>query len=505
MAALLASGALLGKVLGFARELLMARVFGASLIADSFRGASTAVMMPLIPMAGENVSAVMIPMHRSWQAQGRAPANTAALCAGLGMTAMLIMLLIEFSGSWWVGFIVGRMEPEGQRLVLDFIRVMALWMPASVVLDCLASAEIATGRSRIAALRPAVLSISVMAGILLYVTIGALHFLPSLFALSFNALGAWSLWRLWRDGVLDPGGLRTDCVIAVWLEFVRRLRPLLTQPLAEQGQIWLERIIVSGFAIGTLASIGYARTLTESAVLLVSQPIGMAVLFKGASSNSRAATLSIAGPLLAISLPASIYLAVFAQDIVRLVFARGAFNEMAVELTSGALRGIATGLWAITLGMVLLRFLNNAGRNGRAALILASAYATNAVLNLLAWQATGTLGNSSLLIGLGEAARGLVLLLGVSIALDCHWHLTRLIARCVLPMAVMGAVCLMVQECCTGPFLRLALGGMACLATILITAFLLMPARHMRYAAALPGRLLTIRLKDAALRPGGTE
>ena len=39
MVTLLASGALLGKLLGFARELLMARVFGASLIADSFRGA----------------------------------------------------------------------------------------------------------------------------------------------------------------------------------------------------------------------------------------------------------------------------------------------------------------------------------------------------------------------------------------------------------------------------------------------------------------------------------
>ena len=67
MVTLLASGALLGKLLGFARELLMARVFGASLIADSFRGAGTAVMMPLIPMQNEGVPAVMIPMHRTWQ------------------------------------------------------------------------------------------------------------------------------------------------------------------------------------------------------------------------------------------------------------------------------------------------------------------------------------------------------------------------------------------------------------------------------------------------------
>ena len=288
MVALLASGALLGKILGFARELLMARVFGASLIADSFRGAGTAVMMPLIPMQNEGVPAVMIPMHRTWQEQGRAPEYFAALCAGLTAIAALIALAIEASGGWWVASIMGRMEPEGQRIALTFVRVMALWMPASVLLNCLSAAEIATGRSRIAALRPAVLNTSVMTGIALYAFTGTLIFLPVLFALSFNLLGVWSVWTLWREGALDPKGLRMDLILGVLREFVKRLRPLMAQPLAEQGQVWLERIVASGFAVGTLASIDYARTLTDSAVLLISQPIGMAVLYKGISSNPRA-------------------------------------------------------------------------------------------------------------------------------------------------------------------------------------------------------------------------
>ena len=85
------------------------------------------------------------------------------------------------------------------------------------------------------------------------------------------------------------------------------------QPLAEQGQVWLERIVASGFAVGTLASIDYARTLTDSAVLLIAQPIGMAVLYKGKSENPRAAALSMAAPLLAVTVPGSVYLAVFAR------------------------------------------------------------------------------------------------------------------------------------------------------------------------------------------------
>jgi putative peptidoglycan lipid II flippase len=477
MATLLAGGALLGKALGFARELLMARVFGASLIADSFRGSGTAVMMPLVPMQNEGVPAVLIPMHRAWQEQGRAPEKLAALCAGLCLTAALIMLMIEAGGIWWVGLIVGRMEPEGQRLTLDFVRVMAFWMPSSVLLNCLAAAEIATGRSRIAALRPAVLNVCVMTGILLYAATGRLSFLPLLFAVSFNGLGAWSIWTLWREGMLDPAGLRAELVIDVWREFARRLRPLLVQPFAEQGQVWLERVVASGFAIGTLASIDYARTLTDSAMLLVAQPIGMAVLYQGVSSNPRAAALAIAGPVLAVTAPVSVYLFVFAHDIVHLVFARGAFNETAVELTNGALRGVSAGLWAATLGMILLRFLNNAGRNGLAAVILAFALAINALLNLLAWRMTAAGGNGAMLIGLGESARGLTLLVGVSVALNCHWPLLRLAASCIPPAAILGLFCILIQQYWSGSLAHLALGGAACLAAIFLTVLLAAPGQ----------------------------
>jgi len=44
LATALVSGALLSKALGFAREVLMAQVLGASLAADSYRGAVAAVM-----------------------------------------------------------------------------------------------------------------------------------------------------------------------------------------------------------------------------------------------------------------------------------------------------------------------------------------------------------------------------------------------------------------------------------------------------------------------------
>ena len=50
---MLAGGALFGKLLGFVRELEMARLIGAGALADSLRGALTAVLLPINPLQGE--------------------------------------------------------------------------------------------------------------------------------------------------------------------------------------------------------------------------------------------------------------------------------------------------------------------------------------------------------------------------------------------------------------------------------------------------------------------
>ena len=495
MIASLASGAFVGKVLGFVREILMARVFGASLITDSFRSSSTAVAMPLIPMQNEGVPAVIIPMHLSWQKDGTAPRKLAALCAGLSMIALAIMLTLQISGSWGIRLLVGRMEPEGQALTLQIFRVMAFWMPASVLLNCLAAAEIATGRSRIAALRPTILNLSVIAGIVLFGLTGHLYFLPLFFALSFNLLAAYGVWSLRADGSLDPSGLEINLIVDVCKEFARRLRPLLLQPLAEQGQVWLERFIASGFVVGTLGSIDFARTLTDSAVLLIGQPIGMAVLASASSKEARHSITSIATPLMVIAIPGAIFLAVFAPDIVGLVFARGAFDETAVRLTSGALRGIAMGIWAATLGSILMRFLNLAGRNREAALVLASAFAGNAVVNIIAWKIVGSSGDGSYLIGLGEAMRGLILLAGTAVLLEVHWPLLRL-GRQLLPAAATALIlCLSVQVGCKGTWPHLTFGTIACMASIVVAARHAMPEQLNLTVAHLVARAKSFRLR----------
>ncbi len=473
LAALLMGGALLGKVLGFAREILMAKVLGASLVADSFRGGMTAVLLPLLMLQNEGVPAILIPMYRNWLPSGQAPKRFAALSVALFFVSVGIFVLLQAMAPFWVSLVVGGFSADGQALTLQFVRIMALAMPASVLLNCLAAAEIALGRSRITSLRSAVVNIAVIAGVVTLALTGRTTAIAWCFAGAFNLLGGWALWTLLRDGVLDPEGLTYPAVGAACLDFFRRLRPLVVQPLAEQGQVWIERLIASGLAVGTVATLDYARTLTDSAILLVSQPVGLAVLAAGPSNDPRQQMEALARPVLTIALPISVFLVVFAPEVVELVFRRGAFGDHAVLLTSQALSGIAAGLWAATLGWILLRMLNSAGRNSRAAAILACAYGANAVLSFVVVPWLGGLG-----LGLGEAARGVVLLVGTALSLGCLLPLGRVLLLAAPVTGLLLAVEVAVHFEVSGLLPRLLVGGLACAGAILLSAALLMPGSH---------------------------
>ena len=476
--ATLISGALFSKVLGFIREILMAQVIGASLVADGFRGAITAVILPLAFLQNESVPAIMIPMHREAQERGDAPKHLAALTIALTSIAMALMLAVQALGTWWVGAIVGGFSQAGQQLTLEFVRIMALGMPASVLINCLAAAEIALGRTRLTNVRASLLNIAVLCGIAVLALTGYVHALAWSFAIAFNALAIWALWSMWRERIIRFEGVNVALVLEVGIDFLHRLRPLLALPLAEQGNIWVERLLASRLATGAVASLDYARTLTESALLLVSQPVGLAVLSGHPEKDARAQIDTLVRPVLALALPASMFLVVFAPEVVRLVFHRGAFSEEGVVLTSQALRGIAVGLWAATLAWILIRILNTAGRNALAAAIIVAAYGANVAVNLVTAHMPAAHTMGTLLLGLGEAVRSIVLLAAIVLVLEERRKLLFIILLAMIPAALMGLLGWEIRSMFTGTLDRLLVGGLACAACVALASALLMPTTY---------------------------
>ena len=397
------------------------------------------------------------------------------MAIALGLTAAVIMVLIEVSGPWWVSVVVGGFSASAQSTALTFIRVMALMMPAAVVLNCLAAADIARGHSRIAALRASVVNLFVTVGIVAYALTSSLGFLPWSFAASFNAIAVWSLWLLKREGAISFAEVSLRGVAAAWCEYMRRLRPLLAQPIVEQLHGWTERLVASGLVVGTMASLDYARTLTESAALIIAQPIGMAVLYKGALPDDREAVTTLSGAVLGVMLPASLYLGIFAPDIVALVFQRGAFDQTAVMLTSGSMRGIAAGLWAATLGLILLRLLNNAGRNGLGCSSAGSGFSLKRGHDAARWLPSWSRRLwvlSWLGLGGGDAGASAFDRCGAS-PLGAARPLMKMLMIGVCPLSVMAWLCLLLNHDGHERMTRLIGGGIIAAATASILLALL--------------------------------
>ncbi len=495
LAGTLAGGALFGKLLGFAREIEMARLLGATVVADSFRGALTGVLLPVAPVQSDMLPSVLIPLHRRWSEDGDPAARSTALAVLLTLFAAAVAACVWVFAAPWVGVLVGRFDADAQALTVRFVRVMSLAIPASVLSACLGSIEIAVGWSRIIAIRASVQNISMMAGIAILAVGHQPLALPWSFVAGFNLIAAYGVARLWRLRALTLRGLDGAMFAGVAAVFWRRFSPLLAIPFADQGNILLERLLASGIAVGAVASLDYARTLTESAFYLVSLPVGYVVLTRGSGrpDTLRTDVGRITRCLLAVGLPASVFIAAFAPDIVRVVFMRGAFDEHALRLTAGALRGISVGLWASTLGWVLVRMMNAAGRNMAAAGVVVSAYAVNAAVNLAAVPWLGTLG-----LGLGEASRGLVLLGGTVAALGCARLVGGCIASSALVSAALGCASLVVCATVDGSPARLAIAAPVFGAVTLGWLAIHLPEQARRLAGIVRPRLAILGRRQAS-------
>jgi putative peptidoglycan lipid II flippase len=456
----LMGGALFGKLLGFLREIALGRALGASYVADAYRGALTAVALPISPFVGDIIPAVLVPLHRQWSGEGRSIRLFNSLLAAFFLAGVILASTIWYFASAWLSFLVPGFGNDAHRLTVRFVRVMSLMMPAWVLCAGLISVELSRGRPRVTSLRAPVLNCAVIVGISIMVATGQVLAIAWSMVIGFNAISAYGGLMLWYDGEINLSSISVASTVEALREVGRRVKPLLVQPVFEQGNSILERIVASAAGVGLIASLEYARTLSDILLFIVAQPIGYVVLAAGKAAEARVAV--IAQMVLGLAVPASIYFVVFAPDLISVVFQRGNFDAHAVTLTSQALRGIALGLWAATLGNILVRILNATVRNGAAVAVLAVSFVANMLVNVVAVPVLGAFG-----LGLGEGMRGLVILAGSMVVMrNVRILAPILIEQCVVALAVTG-LCVAVKLYVDALLVRIAIGAsVACLAMV---------------------------------------
>jgi putative peptidoglycan lipid II flippase len=396
-------GGLSGKIFSVLRELVLAALFGAATIASSFRLAQSAFLIPIQGFASEALNAGFIPMQARLLRENPAAARAAvhSMHWVLGVAAVVGTGLLLGLAPQWVRTLAPGFGPEAQALATSMVRVMALALPAYLWGSLHAAALHAAGQSAYMAARASALSMGVVTGTLLAWWLDHGLWLAVAFTATQWLLAVWGAALLRMHMQTLPQSSHTLG------QHLRQLQPvghallsLLWIPVVMQLHYTIERRVASSLIGDSMAALDYARFVTDTAVLLMAMPVGMAGLASMPNMSAEQMRHTVGktfNALLMIGVPLSALAAANATLVVQCLFQRGAFDAKAVSLTSTLLTAAAWGLGAQLIAYAGLKFLSARGYNRQALLITCAGVGTNIALNLWGGQLWGvaTLGWAS--------------------------------------------------------------------------------------------------------------
>ena len=382
------------RVLGFARDMLIAAMLGAGPVADAF---FVALKLPNLfrRLFGEGAfNAAFVPSFTGMlQAEGKEAANRFAEEAASVMAFWLGGLTIAgmvFMPQVMVVLAPGFSAiPEKFDLAVNLTRITFPYL----FLICLTAlfSGVLNGLDRFAAAAAApvlfnVFSIAAMLGLTPYVA-NAGYALAWGVSVSGVAQLALLVWAVRRAGmrVRIPRPRLTPQMH----ELFRKMAPGLVGAGVTQLNLAVDVIIASLLPPGTVALLYYADRIQQLPLGVIGTAVGTALLpmlarqVRAGEAEGAITTLNRALEFaLFLTIPAALALAVSAFPIVWVLFGRGAFDMEAARLSAQALAAYALGLPAFVAVKVLAPAFFARGDTAKPVKIGMSAVALNLALNV---------------------------------------------------------------------------------------------------------------------------
>lgn len=361
-AALIALFVMGGKILGFLREMVIAREFGATMVTDAFRASQTIPAL-LFAAIGAALTTTIIPVFTRVRAdQGEAAANRfannlltalAALCAALVLLGMLAAPLL-------VRLVVPGFRGARYALTVNLTRIMMaalLWVMLTSLLTGLLQAR---RRFLAPALNALPLNIIVIGGTLLLSRRLGGRALAYSFVLGSLAQFLWLLPPLWRAGfrprpflALSDPGLRRVAVLTL---------PVLLGTAIQQINVIFDRTFASHLPTGSISVLEYANRLDGlvlnvviGAVATVAYPSLAEAAAGGDPVHLRATFAKAMRGVNFLVVPLTAGLIALSGPVTRFVYERGAFTPADTARTAQALIFLSVGLLAYGMREITAR------------------------------------------------------------------------------------------------------------------------------------------------------
>lgn len=358
------SATMASRVLGFAREALVAAALGAGPVTDAFYAAFRFPNLFRRLFAEGAFNTAFIPLF-SKELEGGG--MEAARRFGEDVLAVLLTVLLALSAlaMIFMPFLVGTVvapgfsdSPEKFDLTVIMTRVMFPYLLFMSLVAMLSGVMNAMRRFFLAALAPVLLNV---------ILIGVLGLALSM-GLSPRLTGLWLAWGVLASGVgqllilvfaVRRAGFSLRLRAPRLTPAVRRLMVLMVPALVTGGIMQVNLLIgqiIASAQDKAIALLNFADRINQLPLGVIGVAIGV-VLLPELARALKAGDLAEARHLqnrslefaLGLTVPAAVGLMVMPAPIVSLLYERGAFTALDTQMTAAALAAFASGLPAYVL------------------------------------------------------------------------------------------------------------------------------------------------------------
>jgi putative peptidoglycan lipid II flippase len=357
---MLAGSVLLSRVLGWARDLVLANQVGAGSEADAYYAAFQIPDIMNYLLAGGALSIAFLPLYtrvRDGRGEAEAERLFATVLGTIGLLTAVTTAVLWWQAEALVAFQFPRFAPETRALTTELTRIVLPGQFFFVTGGILGAVLMAEGRFGAQALAPLFYNASIIAGGLATGTAEGFAWgvlvgsILGPFLIRYVDLSRFRRVR-WR---VAPG--ERDFLTYLWLAL-----PLMLGLSLVTVDEWYDRWFGATLGEGVVAVLSFARKLMQAPVAVIGQAIATAALPTLAHLYSSGRVREMERTLLqtlqgagALAMLAAAGCWAFAFPLVEVVYHHGRFSAEAADRTAAILSVLALGVPAWIVQQVAVR------------------------------------------------------------------------------------------------------------------------------------------------------
>jgi len=475
---LISLGTFSTRLLGFAREILAAALFGTGALFDAFVVAFSVPNLFRHVLGEEMFERAFLPRFRRLAAQGKGSQARSFLLrvALLSFACLLAVTVLLYLTIGWVVHLLAPGLDEAtlasavslSKLILPFLLLIGFAALAGAVLQF-------SGRQLLFSMAPAVTNLVVIISLVVLHQRLEIRALVVAWLLGAAAALAIQLPAVWRIVAALPPRPAGEPAPALRASLQQGSHVLVSAVVFKAVEV-VDRIVASLISSGAISSLYFSFRIVHLPFSMLSLALSRGIApelsqLRGENNHKGFARLISFG--LDINLyvlaPVTVFLMVWAREVVTLFYARGSFDQVSVERTTLAFFFYALAI--LPMGMIgLVNRVFSSLEDNRIPLVAAAiGGCANVVLDLLLYRTQLAQGGIALASAIGLSLQLSVMLLCLKrFGVDLSWrHAGRTMLRLALALAGFTTIVCVLHE-----LLPRASDSLSCLVSVLIAGIL---------------------------------